>query len=206
MKNSSLHEQDRRIGCALAFIRSRDCNQTQSQFAKRFRISRALLAAIESGRMPLRVALGWQICRALNIHPTFLCHGGNFHRPNVFPLTEPDEIERVEKIILANKKGLLHEVWPAIGGILAGHPDFFDKNPFDKIRELQYKENMQQQLPKLIERLQNATKERGQRAELAREFKISPQQVNDWLHGRMEPSGEYTLRLLQWVEQQERQQ
>lgn len=60
-------------------------------------------------------------------------------------------------------------------------------------------------LPRLIERLQRATKQRGRKTELAAWLGVSPQKVTDWLSQRVEPSGETTLRLLHWVEQQERQ-
>lgn len=60
-------------------------------------------------------------------------------------------------------------------------------------------------LPKLIERLRKATSERGQKSKLASWLGVSPQKVTDWLSERIEPSGENTLRLLKWVEQQERQ-
>ena len=60
-------------------------------------------------------------------------------------------------------------------------------------------------LPKLIERLRKATKERGRKTELASWLGVAPQKVTDWLSERVEPSGEITLRLLHWVEQQERQ-
>ena len=59
-------------------------------------------------------------------------------------------------------------------------------------------------MPKLLERLRKATAERGQQAKLAETLGVSPQKVNDWLSGRVEPSGETTLRLLHWVELQER--
>ncbi len=60
-------------------------------------------------------------------------------------------------------------------------------------------------LPKLIERLRKATEGRGRKTELASWLGVSPQKVTDWLSERVEPSGETTLRLLHWVEQQERQ-
>lgn len=60
-------------------------------------------------------------------------------------------------------------------------------------------------LPKLIERLKKATAERGQKTKLASWLGVTPQKVTDWISGRVEPSGETTLRLLHWVEQQERQ-
>jgi DNA-binding transcriptional regulator YiaG len=60
-------------------------------------------------------------------------------------------------------------------------------------------------LPMLIERLKKATSQHGQKTELASWLGVTPQKVTDWISGRVEPSGETTLRLLHWVEQQERQ-
>lgn len=50
----------------------------------------------------------------------------------------------------------------------------------------------------LIEVLE-ATKRHGAKAELARELKVTPQRLNQWLAGLYEPGGEITLHLLEWV-------
>lgn len=59
-------------------------------------------------------------------------------------------------------------------------------------------------LPKLLERLKVATIQRGKKSELAKFLGVSLVQVSQWLTGDREPGGETTLRLLHWVEQQER--
>jgi len=79
------------------------------------------------------------------------------------------------------------------------------KNDLTTYPEKGTSESVKPILPTLIERLRLATKERGRKAELALWLGVSPQKVTDWLSGRIEPSGENTLRLLKWVEQQERQ-
>jgi len=61
-------------------------------------------------------------------------------------------------------------------------------------------------LAQLLERLNQATVAKGRKAELAKHLKAPRPCVSDWLSGKRKPSGETTLRLLQWVEQQERQQ
>jgi transcriptional regulator with XRE-family HTH domain len=58
-------------------------------------------------------------------------------------------------------------------------------------------------MPKLIERLRHVTAERGRKTELAKRLGVSQQKVSDWLSGRVEPSGETTLRLLEWVTAEE---
>lgn len=59
-------------------------------------------------------------------------------------------------------------------------------------------------LPQLLKRLKAATEARGQKAALAKYLDVLPQMVSQWLSGAREPGGETTLRLLHWVEQQER--
>jgi transcriptional regulator with XRE-family HTH domain len=61
-------------------------------------------------------------------------------------------------------------------------------------------------LAQLLERLNQATAAKGTKAELARHLKAPRPCVSDWLSGKRKPGGETTLRLLHWVEQQERQQ
>lgn len=60
-------------------------------------------------------------------------------------------------------------------------------------------------LPKLIQRLKRATEARGSKSELAKWLGVHRQSVTDWLSGKQKPGGEITLKLLQWVEQKERQ-
>lgn len=66
-------------------------------------------------------------------------------------------------------------------------------------------DGVQPVLPKLIQRLKRATEARGSKSELAKWLGVHRQLVTDWLSGKQEPGGETTLRLLNWVEQQERQ-
>lgn len=58
-------------------------------------------------------------------------------------------------------------------------------------------------LPTLIERLRRATGERGRKTELAAWLGVPRQSLNDWMSARKEPSGETTLRLLNWVTAEE---
>jgi transcriptional regulator with XRE-family HTH domain len=61
------------------------------------------------------------------------------------------------------------------------------------------------QLPRLRERLNRATKETGKMSALAEFLGVPLASVSRWLSGKREPGGEITLKLLHWVEQQERQ-
>jgi transcriptional regulator with XRE-family HTH domain len=57
----------------------------------------------------------------------------------------------------------------------------------------------------LLARLKRVLGAPGKKAELARALKVAPPRISEWLSGSREPGGEYTLQLLSWVEQQERQ-
>jgi transcriptional regulator with XRE-family HTH domain len=56
----------------------------------------------------------------------------------------------------------------------------------------------------LLKRLNKATAERGMKSKLAQYMSVPLPNVSQWLSGEREPSGETTLRLLAWVESQER--
>jgi DNA-binding transcriptional regulator YiaG len=58
----------------------------------------------------------------------------------------------------------------------------------------------------LLGRVALATKARGKKAALAKFLKVDPPRVSDWLRGRYKPTGEVTLRLLEWVAAEEAQQ
>jgi transcriptional regulator with XRE-family HTH domain len=59
------------------------------------------------------------------------------------------------------------------------------------------------EIQRLMDRVKRAAAARGKRAELARELNVAPPRISQWLAGEKEPGGEYTLKLLRWVEQQE---
>jgi hypothetical protein len=59
-------------------------------------------------------------------------------------------------------------------------------------------------LPKLLARLERATSEPGKKSELAKFLGAPLASVSRWLSEDREPGGEITLKMLQWVEQQER--
>jgi len=65
-------------------------------------------------------------------------------------------------------------------------------------------EDVKPQLPSLLERLQKATQDSGQKSALAKSLDVPLASVSRWLAGDREPGGEITLKLLKWVEQQER--
>jgi transcriptional regulator with XRE-family HTH domain len=65
-------------------------------------------------------------------------------------------------------------------------------------------QSVKAQLPELQKRLNEATRKRGTKTALAKFMGVKLPTVSRWLSGEKEPGGETTLRLLHWVEQQER--
>jgi transcriptional regulator with XRE-family HTH domain len=71
--------------------------------------------------------------------------------------------------------------------------------------------SVKQQMPSLLERLNQATKDTGKMSALAdylgvqTKRKVPLASVSRWLSGKREPGGEITLLLERWVEKQERQ-
>jgi transcriptional regulator with XRE-family HTH domain len=61
---------------------------------------------------------------------------------------------------------------------------------------------MKTEIPKLIERVKRKASKPGSKAALAKELRVAPARISEWLSGEKEPGGEYTLRLLNWVELQ----
>jgi DNA-binding transcriptional regulator YiaG len=61
------------------------------------------------------------------------------------------------------------------------------------------------EVQKLIELVKRKASKPGAKSQLARTLGVAPARISEWLSGEKEPGGEYTLQLLHWVEQQERQ-
>jgi transcriptional regulator with XRE-family HTH domain len=64
--------------------------------------------------------------------------------------------------------------------------------------------DVKSQLRSLLERVNHLAQESGKKSELAKFLGAPLASVSRWLSGEREPGGETTLRLLHWVEQQER--
>jgi predicted XRE-type DNA-binding protein len=65
---------------------------------------------------------------------------------------------------------------------------------------------MQSELEQLLSKVRTLVQPRGAKARLARYLDVAAPRVSEWLRGDWKPSGETTLKLLHWVEQQESQQ
>jgi transcriptional regulator with XRE-family HTH domain len=66
--------------------------------------------------------------------------------------------------------------------------------------------NLPETFSELLVRLKRATAIRGRKAELARRLRVPRQRLNEWLAGRHLPGAEVTLRILNWVKDQEIEQ
>ena len=66
-------------------------------------------------------------------------------------------------------------------------------------------EGVKSEICKLIEQVKHKASKPGAKSELARTLGVAPARISEWLSGEKEPGGEYTLKLLHWVKQQERQ-
>ncbi|MBI5384894.1 MAG: helix-turn-helix domain-containing protein [Verrucomicrobia bacterium] len=178
---------------------------TQDQLAAKTGNTRNQLANIESGRTVLRFLDGLRLCRVLNASVSWLHTGQGARHP--FADVQPGHLA----LILAEETpdapfAVIMRKW---GDTLFLHTA--ERRMGEKEGLTQYPQEgknvaVQPILPRLLERLRQATAARGSKTKLAAWLGVSPQKVTDWLSGRVEPSGETTLRLLHWVEQQERQQ
>ena len=193
--------QDRKIGATILFLRRRDFDETQEQFAKRIGVSRSHLANVESGRTPLSVRVGWKLCRELNLHPSWIASGGKTSYSGVFPDIPAERLQQIEAHFLVVGSLPLREVWPSL---------FWFANPeaetvkigLDVITPLSNTPDVKSEVEKLVARLKRVTAKPGMKAELARYMDVAPPRVSEWLSGQ-EPGGEYALKLLQWVTRQE---
>lgn len=196
--------RDRQIGATLAFIRIRDYRQSQAAFAKRLNISRSHLANIESGRTPLSALIGWTFCREFDKHPNWVILAGNSRGENVFPFILPKDAEKLsqfEKMVQSNPKAIFREFWPPLAFLL----DIDDEpEPKKALTPISLKSNveagMKSEIQKLIERVNQKASKPGVKAALAKELKVAPARISEWLSGKKEPGGNYALRLLNWVE------
>ncbi len=92
---------------------------------------------------------------------------------------------------------------------LAAHPDApesptSEKKALTELTEHRNTADMKLTLLSLLDRVRSATQGHGKKAELAAHLGVPQTRVSEWLHGKNQPGGEITLKLLQWVESQER--
>lgn len=79
------------------------------------------------------------------------------------------------------------------------------KNSLRNVSDYVNLASVKPQMPNFLDRLKKMTAERGKKTALAKFLGVPLASVSQWLSGDREPGGERTLRMLRWVEQQERQ-
>jgi hypothetical protein len=81
-----------------------------------------------------------------------------------------------------------------------------EKKKLTNVSEVRSLAGVKSPMKDLLSRLAHATRARGKKAALAKLLTIPASSISDWLDGRYEPSGEVTLRLLEWVTEEEARQ
>ncbi len=64
---------------------------------------------------------------------------------------------------------------------------------------LKSKSESMSEIQKLIKDVKKKAEQPGSRSELAKQLGVAPARISEWLSGKKEPGGEYTLRLAIWV-------
>lgn len=80
---------------------------------------------------------------------------------------------------------------------------FSPKRPLTEVTELGKCQSVKLNMENLLARLNRATSQTGMKSKLAKHMGVPLSNVSQWLSGKREPGGEITLKLLNWVEQQE---
>ena len=81
----------------------------------------------------------------------------------------------------------------------------WNKNNLTDAESLDNNSDVKSPLPAFLERIKKASSATGKKSELAKFLGAPLASVSRWLSGEREPGGEITLKMLKWVEQQERQ-
>jgi transcriptional regulator with XRE-family HTH domain len=189
---------NRKIGQFLAYLRTAFGISSQPAFAKRLNVSRFYLSNIESGRTPIKFNTAWDACEILDIHPDFLISTGKNNRLPFTAIPGTDR-EKIKRLAAANPSADFISFWPAIREVVLN-----DEAGLTDVSERVNIEDVKPKLPNLMKRLEIATAQRGKKSELAKFLGVSLVQVSQWLSGNREPGGETTLKMLHWVEAQER--
>lgn len=122
------------------------------------------------------------------------------------------EVRRAVKITPENlRPALADSVTAAISSFLSAHSAILEKTTQTEKQLLTLKSNfrntpteMKLTLSGLLDKVRKLTKPVGMKARLAADLSVPPSRVSEWLSGKHDPSGEVTLQLLAWVQQQER--
>lgn len=201
-----------RLGNFFAYLRKDCLGLNQSGFAARLGVTRFYLSNIEGGRSPLKLKTAWDSCFLFDVHPDFLISCGKHNRAP-FPVMTAEAKARADALINANRLTNFVDAWAAVRDVLFTLPappatassQNDEKKDLTNVVLSATRGDVQTQMQKFLERLKKATSQRGQQTALADFLGVHRVSVSKWLSGKKEPGGEITLKMLQWVEQQERQ-
>lgn len=193
---------------------------SQEELAERVNATRNQIANLEAMRVPLKMVLGLYICKALDVNPNWVFRGSGPQSPMIEtrnPLVwellsdvSQDELfsrfwqDALPSMVTAMGVDVIVKYFRAVS-LKEGLSEAAFKKDLTIVSVLDNNQEVKPKLPSLLERLKKATAQRGIKSELAKFLGVSLVQVSQWLSGDREPGGETTLRLLHWVEQQERQ-
>jgi transcriptional regulator with XRE-family HTH domain len=197
-KEPAVPHREKMIGLRVAYARKRD-GFDQRSFARSLGITKDQLSSIESGRVPLKLVVGWKLCQIMLLDPNWLANGGDDSA--LFPEFDLENQTKFTAAIEADKRINFSKGWDSLGWILYsdGGKDLTDTQASGTLSAVK------PQLPDLVARLKSATEEPGKMTELAKAVGAPLASVSRWLSGKREPGGEATLQMLKWVEHQERQ-
>jgi transcriptional regulator with XRE-family HTH domain len=194
---------DENIGQSIAAIR-KNSNQSQFAFAPSLGLNHNQLANIESGRTPISARRAWDFCKKYDCHPQEMLNGLPGFKAG-FPALADEENELVEHILNVCADRPFREFWAMIGWKIAKRESLDEKKELTYVTLRSNTDGVKSEVERLVSRLKHVTAKSGKKAELARFMNVAPPRVTEWLSGQ-EPGGENALRLLKWVELQERQQ
>jgi transcriptional regulator with XRE-family HTH domain len=218
-KFRQLTETEKAIGQRVAVCR-RFQRWDQQQLAGAIGLSRSQLSSIEIGRVALTTDAALRIAEVLKINLLWLAKelGGRIRFLKLPP--ELEKKARTHKHFSEAFDAVLRDYfitdWKAVAE--RGLAGFY--SPEDSQIELPVPQNSLQGLKKdltmitlmgnnecvksevqnLINRVKRKAAKPGAKAELARLLGVKPPRISEWLSGAKAPGGEYTLKLLRWVE------
>jgi transcriptional regulator with XRE-family HTH domain len=83
-------------------------------------------------------------------------------------------------------------------------PDADKKNVLTVTSENSKSEGVKTEMQKLLDTVRRLTQATGKKKALAKFLRVPQPRISEWLSGKYEPGGQNTLKLINWVQQQER--
>lgn len=198
-------EEEAAAGARMRLVRT-ECRIDRRSMAQQLTISADQLNRFERGLTSLRLRVAWDFCELTNTDPRWLAFGEPYPRLafGMFGRVAAEEasllfVPRMREMQHGNRLKVRHDDRP---------PSTVERARLKFLASLQVKQYLSS-MPvtevitpswdELREWLVEATAAPGAKAALAREFKVQPAAVSQWLSGATAPTAATTLRLLKWV-------